>query len=352
MKLYNIIKTLILGACFFLIFSCKKDSNDSIPNVNNLKLDPDSATANTLLTLTGSDLGGIYKIYFEKDSVPVSFNPNFNTNNALLFRVPDTASGGEQNIVFVKSNGLSFKVPFKVIATATISAVSNYDFIPGDTILLTGNNLDDVSSVVISGTSDQAKIINQDKKTLQIIMPNTQSAMASLDITNASGVFTTSQQFANINNAYTLFTDNYENGMTNNSWGVASISSDVYKTGKSSFKAIYGKGGWNANGLANWSSGIPNLQSAGYKYMTFWIKGASEDYQLYLTASTKAAGYGNADKTTTIKVSAGVWNYFKLSLDDLKLWSTGNNCNAIGWWIEGPNDQDETFYFDDIMFVK
>lgn len=335
------------------LVSCKKDDGGVVPNVNDLHFSPDSGSANTLVTVTGSKLAGIYSIYFEKDSVPVSFNPNFNTDGALLFRVPDTASGGTQNIVFTKANGASFKVPFKVIATASVTTVSNYDFVAGDQITLTGNNLDDVTSVLLSGTNTSAEIVSASKTQLVVKMPTTTVSRSKLDITNSSGLLTTTQEFVNIDHAYTLFTDTYQNGISLDAWGSAAISTSIFKTGNASYAATYGKGNWSANGFANWDTGIPNLQSQGYTYMTFWIKGGSADYTLYLTASTKAGGsYGNSDQTTPLNVSAGVWNYFKLSLADIKLWQNGNSMQKIGWWIKGPDSQDETFYFDDVMFVK
>lgn len=348
---YLFIVALVVG-CFT---SCKKDDSGAIPNVSNLKLDPDSAAANTMLTLTGSQLSGIYKIYFDKDSIPASFNPNFNTDNALLFRVPDTAVGGDQNIVFIKANGASFKIPFKVIGKPVVSSVSNYDYNIGDQIVLTGNNLSDVSSVVLSGTTTSVEIIAATQKTLTVKMPSNTMSRSKLDITNSSGMITTTQEFVNISLAYALFTDNFQNNVVQNTWGSGAISTTVYKTGTASYALTYGKGNWSANGFANWTqnSGIPNLQSQGYNYMVFWIKGGSADYTLYLTASTKAGGgYGNSDQTTPVNVSAGVWNYFKLSLSDIKLWANGNYCQQLGWWIKGPDAQDETFYFDDVMFVK
>ncbi|MDE1191088.1 MAG: IPT/TIG domain-containing protein [Arachidicoccus sp.] len=353
---YFIKTTLFLLLSSALIIACKKDdSANSVPSAASLKISPDSGAGGNLVTITGSDLAGVQQIILDNDSVPVSFNPVFNTNNALLFRVPDTANGGDQNIILVKKNGASVKIPFKVIALVTISGVSNYDFVPGDEITLTGNNLGDVSNVVLAGTNDAATVVSASKKQLVIKMPATSANRAKLTITNSSGTITTTQELVNINNTYQLFTDDYENGVQNGSWGPATTSTDAanVKTGTASFAATYQKGNWSADGFANWGTGIPDLTKQGYTYLTFWVKGGLEDYTLYLTASTKAGGsYGNSDQSTPINVKAGIWNYFKLSLSDIKLWSTGSSCAQIGWWIQGPNDQDETFYFDDVMFVK
>lgn len=357
MKTKFLIKTMSLVILVSaIIISCKKDdSGNAFPPAASLTISPDSGAGGNLVTITGSDLADVQNIIFDKDSVPASFNPVFNTNNALLFRIPDTANGGNQKIILIKKNGASVAIPFKVIALVTISGVSNYDFVGGDQIILTGNNLGDVSKVALAGTSDNATIVSATKQQLVIKMPNTNANRAKLIITNASGTITSTQEFVNMNNAYQLFTDDYQNGVVNGSWGPATTSTDLanVKTGTTSFAATYQKGNWSADGFANWGTGIPDLLSQGYTYLTFWIKGGSQDYTLYLTASTKAGGsYGNADQSTPVNVKAGVWNYFKLNLSDIKLWANGSFCKQIGWWIKGPDAQDETFYFDDVMFVK
>jgi len=352
-QLKNYIKLgLLLVVSSVIFYACSKQDNGGTPITN--ALTPDSASGGALLTLTGSGLSNVRYIYFEKDSVPAPFNPNFNTNKALLFRVPDTANGGDQNIIFIKENGTSFTLPFKVIALASVSNVSNYDFYPDDIITLTGNNLEDVTDVSFDGTSTKATIVSQSKKELQIKMPNTNDGRVKLQLINSSGISVTSQEFVNIKNAFPLFTDDYENGVANNSWGPATtstVASNV-KTGSTSFAATYNQGNWSMDGFANWGTGIENLQTKGYKYLTFWIKGASVDYTLYLTCDGRPNAFGNSDRDVPINVKAGIWNYYKLALTDIKLWSTGSAFKQIGWWIEGPDSQNETFYFDDVLFVK
>lgn len=125
------------------------------------KLDPGSAKGNEVLTLTGSGLGEITSIVFDKGDVPAPFNPVYNTDKSLIFRVPDTANGGEQNIIITNKIGKQFSVPFNVIALPLVSTVSNYNFVEGTQITLSGNNLEDVSSVVLNGSSDEATIVSK-----------------------------------------------------------------------------------------------------------------------------------------------------------------------------------------------
>src|SRR5471030_457716 len=148
-KLVNLLVVLLTFAgCASMITSCTKEAEkpaaaSSSPKAD--KLDPDSAKGGSALTLTGSGLGQIQSIVFEKGNVPAPFNTVFNTDKALIFRVPDTANGGSQNIIITNKLGKVLKVPFNVIALPVISSVSNYNFTSGTSITIVGNNLGDVA---------------------------------------------------------------------------------------------------------------------------------------------------------------------------------------------------------------
>lgn len=353
MKKIFIIKSALFALLGFMaLISCKKNPTSSSGNPKVNAIAPDSAKGGDVLTLTGSGLSGIRTIMFEKDSVPASFNPTFNTDGAVIFRVPDTAFGGPQNILFTNASGLSFSVPFRVLAFPGVSTISNYDFNAGDTLTLTGNNLEEVSRVVFTGTTTAINIVSKSHHVLKIVMPSTTISRSTLDITNLTGTITTIQEFVALANAYPIFTDDYAASISNGSWGPATISTSVFKTGAASFAATYQKGNWSADGFANWWPGVPNLSAQGYNYLTFWIKGGSADYTLYLTCSGRSGGYGNSDQSTPLDVPANVWTYYKLQLSSIKLWANGSTFAQLGWWIKGPNSQDETFYFDDVLFVK
>lgn len=332
------------------IAGCTKEEQSQSKASNNpvaSKLDPERASGNTVLTVTGSGLGDITSIVFEKGMVPASFNPVLNTDNSVIFRVPDTANGGAQNIILTNRLGAQVKVAFNVVALPLVNTASNYNFTAGTQITLVGNNLNDVTSVTLDGTA-AATIVSQTKKELVVTMPATTANSAKLIITNSTGPFTTSQVFVNLDNAYKIFTDEYANGFENGSWGPASISSDFAKSGTKSFKAGYNKGNWSADGFANWN-GIAAMSE--YNYLSFWVKGASLDYTLYVTGDARAGGYGNSDKSVPIAIPANVWTYFKIPMSTLELWKKGP-MKQVGFWIEGPEKQDESFYFDDVILVK
>jgi hypothetical protein len=338
-----------------LLQACKKDKdgNPGAPSGNLIaeNLTPSTASGGTLLTLTGTGLGDIRKIVFDKDSVPAPFYSTLNTESAIVFRVPDTVSGGAQNIVFTNGAGKTLTVPFTGLAFPSVTAVSNYDFEAGTELTLTGNNLETVSKVVLNNSTDQATIVSKSKKQLVIKMPATTVARAALNITNVTGTTLTTQEFVNLSQAFQIFTDDYGAGFENGSWGDAAfIATDEFKTGAKSIAKKYQKGNWHLIGLSNWGTGV--AQDPAYKYLTVWIKGASRDYSLYIMSDKITGGYGNYLDANKINVPANVWTYFKVPLSTINLWATGSTFNQLGFRIQGPDAQDETFYFDDVLLVK
>ena len=83
---YNCLYILAAVAVFT---SCTKKGSGT-PTSNGIK--PDSAASGVVLTLTGSGLANIRSVVFDKNNTPAALNPNFNTDNAVIFRVPDTAA--------------------------------------------------------------------------------------------------------------------------------------------------------------------------------------------------------------------------------------------------------------------
>jgi hypothetical protein len=343
---------LILG---FTISSCAEDT-DGRPQIGpgtpkSAGIKPDSAAGGTVLTLTGTGLGDMRSIIFEKNNVPAGFQPTLNTGEAIIFRVPEDAAGGLQNIIFTNSAGAKLSVPFKVLAFPSVASVSNYNFTKDGEITIDGNNLDDVISVTLTGTTDKATIVSKTKKQLVVKMPASNVNSATLDIVNGTGLFKTTQEFVNLDKALQIFTEGYGEGFADGSWGDAgAVSTTQFKTGVKSVGKNYQKGNWHLINFTNWWPTVP--YSADYKYLSVWIKGASEDYSLYITTDASKAGFGNFADSNKLNVKAGVWNYFKVKLSDIDFWSAGKSLQQLGFRIQGPDKQDEVFYFDDVILVK
>jgi IPT/TIG domain len=323
-----------------LLVSCKKN-NASGPTAN--AITPDSAAGNAVITLTGSGLSNIQSILFDNGNVPAPFNPVFNTSGAIIFRVPDTANGGAQNIILTNAAGQSVKVAFKVIALATISSASingytGFEFYGGTQLTLTGNNLDNVTNVVIDGTSDKATIVSATKHTLVLTMPTSSVTSAKLDITNGSGTVVTQQSFVDVDNAFQWFAKNsYGPGVQDWSWDNSSVDSGVSILGSKSLLEKYSSGSWSALSF-HAASPVP---ASNYTQYSFWVKGGAVSEQVDISSE-------DGGSTLTITVPPSVWTYFTVPINGF---INGVNVNRMDFKMHGPNNTDSVYY-DELIFSK
>jgi hypothetical protein len=345
------IATSVLLLASVSIWSCTKESEPPAaasmnPVITAFSLE--GATANELVSITGTGLGGIQYINFSKGNVAAAINPTLNTDRALLFRVPEDAVPGMQEISFTNSVGIEFKAPFRVLGFALITQVSNYNFTKGTELTLTGKNLEDVKQVLLTGTTTEATVKSKTATTVTIIMPAFDQPQTTLDIINESGPITTTQQFVAIDNAFKIFTEGYDNGFQDASWGDGGkISSEVAKSGTKSVYKDYAAGNWHQFGFG-WNA-TPNN---GYKFLSFWMKGGSKEVNLYISTQRSQGGFASFNEYAKIVVPADVWTYYKIPVDELQLWVTGEAFNQIGWRIQGPDGKDERFYIDDLILIK
>ncbi len=343
----NIILSLIfsLVVCISVFTSCTKEEIVT----PTFQVSPVQGASRAVVTLTGSGLADLLTINFNNGNVNASFNPVFNTDGAVIFRVPEDANPGEQQIVFTNKNGYQYSVPFKVLGLPTITSVDNYNFNIGSTITLTGKNLDDVTNVVFTGGTEVCTIVAKTATTLTITMPSTSKFRTFLDITNQAGKTTTIEEFVSLANNFKFFDDTFQNGEQDASWGDGgSISTTVFKTGTASYGKNFQRGNWHQMGFG-WN-GITNNN---YKYLSFWIKGGSTNIDLWVwSQQSPSSNDPFANTNQKIAVPANVWSYFKIPVSQLNLWANGASFNQIGWRLKGPDTQDEKLYLDDVMLVK
>lgn len=332
---------LLLVVVSVLVMGCEKD-RDGSPDIktgamSSGTINPNSAAGGEVITLTGSGIGQIRSIVFDRNNVPAPFLSTLNTDANLVFRVPDTAFGGPQNVIFTNADGKTLSVPFSVIALPNVTAAFPTDFEAGTQVTLTGNNLDDVSAVVLDGTTDACTIVSQTRKQMVISMPASTADRAKLKLTNASGVRITDMEFVNVSRAITVFTEQLNNGFENWGWGgTFAASADDKITGSSSMKAAFDPAGtWGGMQLGNGGS----INIAPYRYFSFWVKGADVDknFQFWLN-------WGNQK---VITVPANKWTYFKYELATNYPGVTSVN-NVTFQIVEAG----KTVYFDNIMFFR
>jgi hypothetical protein len=328
-------------AVTLLISSCEKDSDGS-PDIkvgtpaapNGIK--PDSGSGGTTLILSGSGLGQMRSVVFSKGNVPAAFQTTLNTETNFVFRVPDTAFGGPQNITFTNSAGQTLTVPFRVLAYPVVSSAFPTDFQADSKVTLTGSNLDDVSKVEIDGTTETATIVSKTRGQLVITMPSSAVNRGKLRITNATGVRVPDIEFVNVAKATPVFSDQLDNGFQNWGWGgTYDASSDNIITGAKGMKAAYDPNGtWGGMQLGGGSIALTT-----HKYFTFWAKGADVDKNVQFLI--------NWNNQKVITIPANKWTYFRYTLaTDFPGTSLVDNVT-----FQIQNDG-KTIYFDNIMFVK
>ena len=346
-KLNNILFLLIAGM-LTMMSSCSKDDLGT-PTLSSIS--PGTGPGGMLVTLQGSNLSSIRTIVFDGNNAPAGFNPNFNTDDAILFRVPDTASGGAQNIILTNIDGSILTVPFNVVAFPNVKTSSNYDFQAGDQISFTGINLEGVDAVKFEATNEPIEIVSKTSKSLIVKMPATSLTRSKLVISNSSGTTTTTDEYINIDQAFQIFTDDYQNGFADGSWGDAGMRTESeHKTGIASASKKYAQGNWHLINFVRW--GNPVEKNTEWKFLVAWVKGGSLDYDLYFGSDKSEGGFGSFNEGNKITVKANVWNYYKIPMDKLDFWKGGGGFEQFGIRIQGPDAQDETFYFDVVMFVK
>jgi hypothetical protein len=324
------------------VSSCHKEEKlpEATTNPTFSSVSPVEGAGGTLITVTGTGLGQISNIVFDNHNVPTTFNPVFNTETNILFRVPDTAYGGDQTIILTNTKGYQVEVPFKVIATASVASASAYEFEAGSTLTLTGNNLESVTNVVIDGTSDAATIVSATRNTLVLTMPASNVFRGKLSITNASGTVQTTQEFANLSKVFVYFKDGFGPGVEDWSWSsVHAPSNSQALLGTSSLEVKYGSGGWQ--GLSFRTGTL--VVASDYTYMSFWIKGGTQDNNMKIYSDQGGTGI------ESIPVPKDVWTYYKIPIIGFL---NGVSIERLNFQMRGPENNDQTVYLDNVIMVK
>lgn len=356
-------------------------STGEITTVTNPNYNPqitafDSTTATGNLgnyyAIIGTNLGSTTKIVI--NGISVYFNRALNSNTAVVFSIPSTIPYVQPQANTIVLTTLSGTVTYKftVLPPApTITGVTDFDFVAGSKITLTGKGFASVSAIKLKTTGDAVAIGLQNDSTLVITMPKTTATESALVFTytagaNTGATATSAAIFNDLDNAYTIFaSNNFQNSWGDNSWAHPSgVSAGASHSGTSSFIASYPAGGWQIEGFANWYPGL--AYSPDYKYLTFWVKGGVAAHTLVLVGDQMAGGYGqvqnaNAYAAQLVTVPPNVWTFFKIPLGPpstnnvnlLNFWAKGTTSNQLGFFLQGMSgDVNETMYFDEVAFLK
>lgn len=335
-----VVAALFIMCLALVINGCKKDSDGS-PDYKagdpvSSSVSPATGGGGTAVTIQGSGLGQMRTIVFDKNNVPAPFVTTLNSENAIIFRVPDTAFGGPQNILLTNSDGKTLKVAFNVIALPGVATAFPTDFEANSLITLTGINLESVTAVVFDGTTTACTIVSQSRKQMVIRMPATTITRGKLKLTNSSGDKITDMEFVNVDQAQCVFKDDFANGFQNWGWGGTYAPGTADKiTGTACMNAAFDPAGsW-----AGLQMGGGAINTTGYKYFSFWVKGSDVDKNMQF--------WLNWNNQKVFSIPANKWTYFRyeLAVD----FPGTTNVDNVTFQI---HNEGKTILFDNIMFFK
>jgi hypothetical protein len=314
--------------------------------------------------IEGANLGSATAITFNGFSA--YFNRAMITDHSILVQIPSKTPyygpHATDSLVVTTLYGKAY-YKFSIIPPPpTVSSLSDFNFRAGSQIMLTGVGFASVTSVGLTGTNAACTIISQTDSTMTLQFPSTNVSQVNLVFTYSAGTATSTQELVDVDNAYQIFTDNYQNGWGSWSWGPASPSAKVVKSGTASFSAQFGANSWWIDGFRQGgggaTDGVPFTN--GYNYLSFWVFGGSADETVYIEFGN--AGFANSKPgnfINAIDVPPGVWTYYKIPVSSL-LWNTSaanwsaNSAallNTVAFFMPG-NTVTETLYFDDVILIK
>ena len=156
--------TFLIVAMIFCLVSCEKPATPSL-----ISVDPTFGPKETLVTFEGEGLSNIISLKFS-DQV-VNFNTAFNSENALLFRIPSNVPLGE-HIVTIETEGGEVMTNFTVTKEPPeIFSIFPESASSGEEITLYGENFfepvniwffDSVQAEITMLTDDSLKVIVPD----------------------------------------------------------------------------------------------------------------------------------------------------------------------------------------------
>lgn len=152
---------LVYALLLVFISACEKPERPG-----GLTADPVFGPAGTLVTFEGDNLDNIFEVRFS-DQV-VNFNTAYNSDNALLFRIPENLPLGD-HIVSIETEGGTATTEFRV----TLEAPEIFRFAPesadvGQEVTIYGENFfdpvevyffDSIQAEILTLTSDSVKVL-------------------------------------------------------------------------------------------------------------------------------------------------------------------------------------------------
>lgn len=162
-KIQQLLAIILLSTCS-LWLGCTKDV--AAPNVT--AVTPTFGPAETLVTFEGTDLTNIQAITFSGQEI--NFNTAYNSEVALLLRIPTSIPLGDHEVVITTKGGQT-TTQFRVtLEPPEVFRVSPESGAPGETISIVGKNFFDPLAVYFAD-SVRAELVFQSPDSLSVIVP-------------------------------------------------------------------------------------------------------------------------------------------------------------------------------------
>jgi hypothetical protein len=205
------IKYILFLSIGLLFLSCEKDP--PAPVITDVS--PAFGPAGELVTFEGMNLANIREVTFSGQLA--NFNTAYNSDVALLFRVPTNIPLGEHEVV-IKTDGGTVSTSFRItLDPPSIFSVTPEFASPGDIVTITGKNFFEPMEVYFFD-SVQAEILSLFPDSMEVIVPEG-IEKGKITVNANGGVATSPVNFFSVNSI--LVNDFDGNGIRSetNKWG-------------------------------------------------------------------------------------------------------------------------------------
>ncbi|HEY9261709.1 glycan-binding surface protein [Chitinophaga sp.] len=361
----------MLAAVLCLLLSCSKNNDLSGPPVITKVTMLDStlqdsaftkAFPGTLILITGQNLSGVVSVSF--NGVDAYVNPTYNTSDHIILSIPGNAPTEAvdpkvPNQIKVTTTHGEAVYSFVVdIPPPTITAISNENALPGDSLIIYGSSLVLIEKITLPGGRDIASFVTSSNGSrVAFVMPDLGTDTGRLTIQAKFGSVTSDGPLndhasGDVISNLTEWNKTGEPSVYNWSWG-AIITSDAALfpgTRGGYVQSIFGSvGAWgyewwtsnrsgNFNDVAIFSTDVLTQSAAQYALKfeintkVAWTEGVTVlrfndkycfRYQPWLNATNKTFDTKNKWQTVTVKLSD-----FKLTVDGTE--GIGDNAVLMG----------------------
>lgn len=316
----------------------------NVPLPEGTSITPSSVKHADNLTINGTDLDLVRKVYFSGEADPViSFVSQSATE--LVVKVPASTTNG--SIVLEAASGITTTVAESLsLILPAVTGLSPNPVDPEANVTITGTNLDLVASVGFTGIKDPvSSFVSQSAGSIVVKVPeDALTGKITLNVKNSTLFVKSAADLGIVGSSVPpiiIYDDALTaawNGTVGGGWGgtVDVNNTSPVSSGTKSVKLSYTSGGWGVP----WQIYGANIPLSGYQTLQFSIYGGENS-----DGKSVNIGFNEADGLT-ISVEAGKWVDYTIPLTDIGTVTTLTALFFKNYTPEG----DFTIYLDNIGF--